>query len=144
MAGTYTQLLFHVVFGTRGRRPWLRSEIRAELFALWAGMLLKDRCLLLEGDGVEDHVHLLLSLRARHSLASVVHRLKGRSARWINERFELPEPFRWQPGYSAFSVSASQVTRVRRYIQGQQDHHRSYSFDEEMDELLQRHGVSKQ
>jgi REP element-mobilizing transposase RayT len=49
--------------------------------------------------------------------------------------------FAWQEGYGAFTVSASQRERVREYIEGQEEHHRKRTFEEEYVELLKRSGV---
>jgi hypothetical protein len=50
------------------------------------------------------------------------------------------EEFAWQAGYGAFSVSASLVEDVKKYIQNQQ-HHQRMSFQEEFRELGRRHGL---
>ena len=49
--------------------------------------------------------------------------------------------FFWQRGYSAFSVSTSQLENVIKYVQEQEEHHRIKGFQEEYRELLRRHGV---
>jgi putative transposase len=50
--------------------------------------------------------------------------------------------FYWQNGYAAFSVSASNVETVKRYIQNQEEHHRKMTFQDELRELLERHQVA--
>jgi putative transposase len=49
--------------------------------------------------------------------------------------------FSWQEGYGAFSVSASNLDQVARYIQNQEVHHRKTSFEDEFRALLRKHGV---
>ncbi len=49
--------------------------------------------------------------------------------------------FEWQEGYGAFSVSASQVRSVVSYIDGQKEHHRKKTFEEEFLEFLDNYGV---
>ncbi len=46
--------------------------------------------------------------------------------------------FHWQNGYGAFSASQSQVAQVRRYIEQQEHHHRTMTFEDEFRLLLQR------
>ena len=65
--------------------------------------------------------------------------LKGSTSHWMNEVFGL---FAWQEGYGAFSVSQSQRTRVIQYIDGQEEHHKKWSFEEEFVSLLRKYGVS--
>jgi hypothetical protein len=84
-------------------------------------------------------VHLLLNLPPKHALANIVRAIKGNSSILLNEQAHL---FAWQVGYSAFSVSESNVAAVRGYICGQQEHHRTQSFDEEFVALLRKHGIS--
>jgi len=47
----------------------------------------------------------------------------------------------WQDGYAAFTVSESQVARLRRYIRTQEEHHRKADFREELTALLDRHQI---
>jgi hypothetical protein len=49
--------------------------------------------------------------------------------------------FRWQEGYGAFTVSASQLEAVKDYIVGQEAHHQRRTFQEEYLELLKRSNV---
>jgi putative transposase len=66
---------------------------------------------------------------------------KSRSTSWINESKLKVPTFAWQTGYSVFSVSASALERVVRYVETQEAHHRKLTFKEELLELLQKHGV---
>jgi len=49
--------------------------------------------------------------------------------------------FRWQTGYSIFTVSPSKVAEVKKYIKNQEAHHRKSTFREELRALLKAHGV---
>jgi len=87
---------------------------------------------------MEDHAHFLIQVPPVMSLAKAVATIKSNSSRWANEEgLKLA----WQQGYAAFSVSASIVPAVVRYIQNQEAHHRKISFDEEFLILLRKHGV---
>jgi REP element-mobilizing transposase RayT len=84
--------------------------------------------------GVDDHVHLLVSLRPVHRIADVLRDLKKDSTNWAKEHFE--PRFLWQEGYAAFTVSPSTTNSVKAYIANQEEHHRKYTFDGELKELL--------
>ncbi|MCB1126696.1 MAG: transposase, partial [Verrucomicrobiae bacterium] len=76
MASTYLSLHFHVVFGTKDRRPLIRPEWRVQLHEYLGGTIRG-----LEGfsegiGGVEDHVHLLVGLKATHRLADFMREFK--------------------------------------------------------------------
>jgi len=91
--------------------------------------------------GTADHVHLLIELRATHTLADFMRELKKTSSKWVHETVSHPG-FAWQEGYAAFTVSASAVAEVKNYIENQEEHHRERSFREELKIFLQRSGVS--
>lgn len=88
-----------------------------------------------------DHVHLLVKMKTDTNVATMVRLIKARSSKWMNEQGLSEERFEWQAGYGAFSVSESQTHRVRRYIQGQEDHHKKVSFRDELIALLQRNRI---
>jgi REP element-mobilizing transposase RayT len=87
---------------------------------------------------MDDHIHLLIQIPPPLSLAKAVMAIKTNSSRWAREGSQELE---WQRGYSAFSVSASLVPAVLRYIRNQDAHHKKMSFEEEFLALLKRHGV---
>ncbi len=89
--------------------------------------------------GVEDHVHLLVGLRATHCLADFMQELKKASSVWSAENHE-PE-FKWQDGYAAFAVSATHCDMLRNYIATQEAHHKKIGFVDELKQLLEKNGV---
>ncbi len=94
----------------------------------------------LQVGGVEDHVHLLVGLKATHCLSNVLRELKRTSSIWVHT--EIGEKrFAWQEGYSAITVSPSACQSVRAYIKNQREHHQQKSFREELIELLLRAGI---
>ncbi len=66
--------------------------------------------------------------------------VKGRSSHFVNHTDLLEELFRWQQGYSAFSVSVDRVPTVARYIKKQKIHHAKESLRKEHQSLLLQHG----
>jgi REP element-mobilizing transposase RayT len=91
--------------------------------------------------GVEDHVHLLLSLPATMPMAKAMQLIKGGSSKWVHEMFPDQRLFAWQTKYGAFSVSASQSDKIIKYIENQPEHHRKMSFQEEFVALLKKHNI---
>lgn len=90
--------------------------------------------------GVDDHVHLLIGLRATHCLADVVGSVKAVSSRWVHE--EIGDGFfSWQEGYGGFTVSPPQCVGVRGYIERQEEHHRKQTYQDEYLEFLRLGGV---
>jgi putative transposase len=141
MANSYTRLLYHVVFSTKGRRPLITPDIRADLHAYLGGIVRNLKGAALEVGGVTDHVHLLLGLRAETAVAEAVAKLKANSSSWLSAKVGKQNWFGWQVGYGAFTVSASREETVQRYIQRQEVHHRRLTYQEELVALLKRHRV---
>jgi len=90
--------------------------------------------------GTADHVHLLAGLRATHCLSDVMRDVKQTSSEWVHETIQSAI-FSWQEGYGAFTVSASNIDRVRKYILNQEAHHKKKSFQEEYVNLPEKSGV---
>lgn len=132
----------HLVFSTKGRRAFLQSKsLRDELHSFLGGVSVKLDCPVFRVGGVADHVHVLASLGRTVSQADWVKELKRVSATWLKQRDPGLADFHWQAGYSVFSVSHSNLGRVINYIAGQEAHHRSMTFEDEVRSLLQKHQV---
>jgi REP element-mobilizing transposase RayT len=134
-----TNLRYHLVFGTKNRESLITADVRDELYSYLDGIVSRQGGVLMAAGGMPDHVHLLVGLNPAKSLSEVMQHLKGSSSRWMNQRF--PILFGWQNGYGAFSVSTSVVPAVRRYILRQEEHHRRFSFQEELQALLVKNGL---
>jgi putative transposase len=141
MPQSFAAMHVHVVCSTKNREPWLDREMRPRLFAYIGGVLRNHDCSLTSAGGVEDHVHLLVSLGRTIAIADVVRLIKSNSSGWIHEEFPALAEFQWQAGYGAFSVSQSNVDAVKAYLANQEAHHRTKTFQEEFREMLSRHGL---
>jgi putative transposase len=140
MAQSLSHLIVHAVFSTKDRRALLRSEeIRSETYSYMAGILKNLQCHPIKIGGADDHVHILSSLSKNIAFAEMIGRVKGSSSKRLSEKGVLG--FAWQNGYGAFSVSESSVEAVTAYISDQAEHHRKFSYQEELRELLKRHRV---
>ncbi|MGA2867146.1 MAG: IS200/IS605 family transposase [Verrucomicrobiota bacterium] len=138
---SYISSWFHCVFSTKERRPLITPPLRERLWPFLGGIARQNRMKAIEIGGTLDHVHVLLSLPATLSIAQALQLLKGASSKWVHETFPEHRRFRWQEKYGAFSVSVSQLDKAIRYIQGQEQHHRRRTFQEEFLALLKRHRI---
>ena len=139
--GTFTKLTYHIVFGTKYRRNTIRTTSRERLYEYIGGIIRAADEHLIEIGGVEDHVHLLTNLSPARSISESVRDIKANASRWLNELPETVDRFEWQKGYGAFTVSYSQIESLQKYIQQQEEHHRTRSFKDEYMLLLQRHNI---
>jgi REP element-mobilizing transposase RayT len=115
--------------------------MREELHAYMIGILRNLECKPFQVGGVEDHVHVLIQLSRKHSAAFVVEKLKSGSTNWINGKWKDRNHFAWQAGYGAFGVGPGGVGPVIKYIQNQEEHHKTISFKEEFLQLLIENGI---
>ena len=142
MPDTYTQLRYHLVFATKYRTPTITPEVREGLYDYVGGVLRGNGGILLAAGGMPDHVHLLAGWGTTVPISKMLKLIKGGSSHWINDQPKAPSGgFTWQEGYGAFTVSASQVPAVRKYILNQEEHHKKISFSQEFMALLKKHGV---
>lgn len=137
MPTPHLSLNIHIVFSTKERCAYIESVWRERLHAFLGGAIRQTGAIPDAVGGVADHVHLLVGLRATHCLADVVQDIKTASSKWVHR--EICQPiFSWQEGYGAFTVSPTQRAAVKRYIAGQEAHHRRRSYQEEYLELLKK------
>jgi putative transposase len=141
MPGTYSQLLLHVVFSTKGRAPWITADVVERLYPYIGGIVRAEKGVLYNIGGVEDHVHMYLRWRPDGSISDLMRTVKSRSSKWVHENYSNLAAFAWQEGYSVFSVSKSQEDAVKRYIAGQVEHHKKEDFQSELLRILRAHGV---
>jgi REP element-mobilizing transposase RayT len=141
MAQSFTNLLYHILFSTKHREPQITELFEERLYGYLGGIVRGQNGIALEINGMPDHVHVLAKLSQNRSIADVLRELKADSSGWVHREYPSLKAFGWQLGYAAFTVSESQVDRVRRYIQNQKQHHRKVTFQDELITLLRAHGV---
>jgi putative transposase len=141
MSDSYTNLLYHIVFSTKDRRPLITPDYEVRLYDYLGGTIRKLGGISLELNGTEDHVHLLAKLRPDCALSEVLRDLKANATGWMHDVFPSLKNFSWQRGYGAFTVSQSNVEAVRQYIARQKEHHRKISFRDEFIQFLQENGI---
>jgi putative transposase len=141
MSHSYHKLWVHIIWGTKERFPALGKGIRGLLFDHIRENARQADIRLDAINGVSDHVHCLVELGLTGNVAAVVNSFKGASSHWINSQRLTPTHFAWQEGYAAFSVSASQVQRVRSYILNQEAHHAVRTYRDEVNALCAAHGI---
>ncbi len=141
MSHSYVSSLYHCVWSTKSRRRTIEPELRDRLWPYLGGIASKNKMKALAIGGVEDHVHILLSLPSTIEIAKAVQLIKGGSSKWVHETFPEHREFSWQEGYGAFSIGISQIDDTVKYIENQAEHHRRRTFQEEFIAFLEKHGI---
>jgi len=142
MPQSLANMLVHIVFSTKNHRALLQNaDHRGEMHRYLAGISANLDCPAIIVGGATDHVHLLANQSRTIALAEWVKELKRASSVWAKNKTPQWSLFQWQAGYGAFSVSQSQKERVQEYIRTQEEHHLKISFQDELRQILEKHGV---
>ena len=141
MGQSLVQIYVHAVYSTKLRKPFLcRPEDRDRLYAYLAGIHRNQNSPAVTIGGVEDHVHILFRLGKTVDLSNLFRATKKDSSAWVKSELKIPD-FYWQVGYGAFSISPGHVAAVTNYIENQEEHHRTVSFQDEFRQLCRKYGV---
>lgn len=138
MPTAWTQLHYHIVFGTKLRKPLITEPLAKDLYPFLGGITRDMGCSLLTIGGMDDHVHLLIRGRPDVCVSDLLRNLKGRSSSWFNDH---GQHLYWQKAYGAFAVSKSGRHEVEAYIRNQREHHKHLSYKDEFEHFLSRNEI---
>ena len=141
MRKSYVQDTRQIVWTTKHRQPTLDARVRPRLFAYWKGTAERMKCELLAAGGVEDHIHLIVSLHPSVALADFVHDLKLASHNVLKGNPRCPLFTRWQVRYSCFTYATEARRNLKRYVLNQEAHHAHLGLVEELQRLYREHGL---
>ena len=137
----FTKVYIHFVWSTKNRMPLLETkEIRDKVWFHVRENAIKKGIFIDFVNGHSQHCHCLVSLGIDQNISKIMQLIKGESSFWINKAGITKEKFEWQDEYYGVSVSESMIEKVRNYIKNQEIHHRSKSYEDEIDELISKHG----
>jgi len=116
----------HLVFVTKYRRKVFTNTILNNLKQIFSEVCDDFESELIEFDGENDHVHLLVNYPPKVSVSKLVNSLKGVSSRLIKRdhreyirKFLWKNNF-WSPSYFAGSCGGAPIDIIRKYIEQQQ------------------------
>ena len=141
MPQSLSVVILHVIFSTKDHRAWLDPETRPKLHAYLATVARNLSCDAYCVGGVADHVHLAIRLARTVTIAALLEALKTASSKWLKTQSPALVEFAWQRGYGCFSVGPTDLAALRAYIDGQEKHHQTRTFQEEFRVFLKKYGV---
>jgi len=141
MSQSFTNLLYHIIFSTKDRRPLITLDYQPRLYAYIGGTIRGLGGISLGTNGIEDHVHVLAKLRPDKALSDVLRELKAGASGWMHDVFPSLSDFSWQRGYGAFTVSQSNLQQVQHYLMNQKEHHQRISFRDEFIQFLRANEI---
>ncbi|GAA3761012.1 IS200/IS605 family transposase [Flavobacterium ginsengiterrae] len=131
MADTYSKLYIQIVFAVKGRQNLISKKWKDEIYKYITGIVSNQKQKLIAINGMPDHIHILVGIKPNISLSDLVRDIKSSSSKFINEQKWINGKFEWQKGFGAFSYGHSQLSNVIKYIENQEEHHKSRTFKEE-------------
>ena len=119
---------YHIVWGTSMRQPTIVPSIAQTVYSAICRKAGDLGCFIHAINGIEDHVHLAITIPPRLCVSTVIGQLKGFSAHCINEDLKAVVTFEWQDGFGVDTISEFDLPRIIRYIQNQMEHHGQHSL----------------
>jgi len=135
MANTYSQIYLQFVFSVKNRDCFLNTN-NTELQQYINGIITNLKCKPLAINNMPDHIHVFVSKHPTISESELAQKIKNNSSRWLKSHLHNPK-FSWQTGFGVFSYGHTQIESVYNYIENQQIHHQSHTFQYEYKKLLQ-------
>ena len=115
----------HLVLVTKYRRQVITLPMMERMGEIFQNICKKKKSLMLQFDGEEDHVHLLIDLHPDNNIAQLVASLKSASSRIIRKEFKsevdktYSKPVFWSSSYYVSSCGGVTIERLRKYLEKQ-------------------------
>ena len=139
--GTYKQIIYQIVFGTKNRKRTISASYEKDLFQYIHGIIKNKQGNLYRINGMEDHIHILSDLHPTVCLSDYIKDIKVASNIWMKESGNFTAFEGWQEGYGAFTYSIKEKDILINYIKNQKVHHQSETFNDEYKRLLLENGI---
>jgi putative transposase len=120
----YWELFYHLVWRTKESQPQITERIEPDLYKyLTHRALATPDVIVHKVGGIEDHVHMAVSLPPTVEIAKWVGDLKGAASHHVNHGPAGHQALSWQAGYGVVSFGKRDLPWVADYIARQREHH---------------------
>ena len=121
----YSEINLHTTWHTKGNLPLIKPEIEPKLYAFLRKKMLETPEVFVHAiGGIENHIHIAVSIPPQIQPAEWIGQLKGGSAYFINQAANR-KLLEWQNGYGIVSFGTKDVQWVVKYIRNQKEHHKA-------------------
>ncbi len=118
------RLYYHLVWATKERLPLIDPKREPDLYNYIIGKADSHGCIVHAIGGIENHIHLVVSIPPTLSIVDFVKKIKGSSSHQMNQLLpSLEAKFGWQRGYGVFSLGRKQLDEAIAYVKNQKQHH---------------------
>lgn len=141
MPQSLSLVAIHIIFSTKDRHPYFVPDLQPKLFAYLATVARNAGCVCYRVGGMADHVHLAVRLSRSLTIGDLVENLKTSSSKWVKTQAHDLLLFSWQRGYGCFSIGPTDLDSLYAYIDKQEEHHRTRTFQEELRMFLKKYEI---
>jgi REP element-mobilizing transposase RayT len=138
---SYVKLLYHIVIRTKASQPVLSLEHSDNLYRYIWGIIKNKHSVLYRINGMEDHIHILLSLHPTLALSDFMRDLKAESSKMLKRTAGFEKFSAWSEGYAALTYRLKDKDMVINYIKNQREHHKKQTFRDEYVVFLKEMGL---
>lgn len=124
---TYWRLHYHLIWGTFERQPFITPEREKIIYGVLYHKANELGLKIHAAGNADDHIHVVISIPPKNSVADCVRHLKGASAHAVNKMPNSDGNFKWQEGYGALSIGERSLETVMKYVALQKEHPRDGS-----------------
>lgn len=139
---SYVSLMYHIIIRTKASQPTLSLAHSDELYRYIWGIVKNKNCILHRINGVEDHIHLLVSVHPTIALSDFMRELKAETSKMLKKTTGFENFSGWGEGYAALTYSQKEKDIIIEYIKNQREHHKRSPFREEYELFLKEMGLA--
>jgi putative transposase len=123
----YSEINLHLTWHTKESLPLLTPQVRDAVYRFVRQRIINTPgAFVHEIGGIENHIHLAISVPPTLLIGEFVGQLKGASSHEVNEQLGLQgSKLQWQAGYGVVSYGTRDLEWVKEYVRNQEEHHAS-------------------
>lgn len=129
----YSEINFHIVWHTKSNLPLIKPQIETKLYSFLKHKIIETPGVYFHAiGGIENHVHLAISVPPNLLMSDFVGKLKGGSSHHINQTLNH-KLLQWQRGYGIVSFGTKDLQWVKNYVLNQKEHHKNGKIYERLE-----------
>jgi putative transposase len=122
----FCRLFYHLIWSTKERLPLIEARFEDELYKVIAAKATQLGATVYAVGGIEDHVHVVMSVPPTLAISELIGQIKGSSSHWVNRNQGVA--FKWQAEYGAVTFSVKHLAGLVKYVKNQRQHHQDKTY----------------
>jgi len=131
----FWKLYYHFIWGTKNRLPLILPDFETALYKAIVSKVQKLGGIHHAIGGMEDHIHLAVSVPPKIAAAAFIGEVKGNSSHFVNQIIKPDFGFFWQSEYGVLSFSERNLPNIVGYIKNQKKHHADGSLRDDLERI---------